>query len=81
MTVKILKAKPKLKLDCKGCRSKLEFEFTDLVGAYFEHDYTEAGPQGVGVKCPDCGTLTEYKKAPAAVIESVWDKKARDAKK
>lgn len=77
MTVKIITPKPKPTLVCRGCKAKLEFEFSDLVGAYFESDWTEDGPEGVGVRCPDCKTLTEYKKAPGAVVESVWAKKGK----
>lgn len=74
MAIKVTRTeKPSVK--CRGCGAKLEFEFSDLVGFLPEKDYTSDGPDGVGVKCPECKDITEYKKASGALIEEVWAKK------
>lgn len=75
MTVTILRPKPKPTLFCSGCSAHLEFDFDDLEGAYFESDWTEIGPRGAGVRCPDCNTLTCYRQTPIAVLDRVWAKK------
>ena len=77
VTVRVIKPKPQPKLKCHGCKATLEFEFSDLIPGYFEHDWTESGPEGVGIKCPDCGTETQWKAAPDAVVESTWEKKGK----
>lgn len=69
------KRKKKPSITCKGCKAELEFEFTDLEGFYPEYDYTSAGREGVGVRCPDCKTLTEYPSASGELIAEVWAKK------
>ena len=58
-----------------ACGGKLVFEFADLEGFYPEYDYTEAGREGVGVRCPDCKDLTEYPNASGALIAEVWARK------
>jgi len=79
VTVKVIKPKPQPKLTCYGCKAVLEFEFTDLIAGLWESDWTEDGPKGVGIKCPDCLTETQWKAAPDSLIESVWEK--HEAKK
>lgn len=78
MTVKITERKLRT-LKCEGCKSTIEFLMIadDLEGAYFEHDYTESGPEGVGVRCPDCKNLNQIHKAPQSLIEAVWSRKRR----
>lgn len=80
MTVKATRKKTP-SVTCSHCQAKLEFEFSDLEGAYFDSDYTEPGPEGVGVRCPDCKTLTEYPRASPKLIEETWARKrAKNAK-
>jgi hypothetical protein len=79
MTVKATRKKTP-SITCSHCKAKLEFEYADLEGAYFDADYTEPGPEGVGVRCPDCKTLTEYKNAPGTLISEVWARKRTKTK-
>jgi hypothetical protein len=63
---------------CYGCKVKLTFTLCvdDLTPGYFDGDYTEAGPPGVGVECPRCADLTEVS-APDSLIEAVHTKKGK----
>lgn len=65
----VVKNRKKLEITCAGCKAELAFELGDLthmeVGSYDEC------ASGAGVKCPDCGSLTEYKDAPAAIISKL----------
>lgn len=65
-------------IKCHGCKAKLTFTLCvdDLTAGYFDGDYTEAGPPGVGVKCPRCASLTEVE-APSTLIDAVHAKRSR----
>jgi hypothetical protein len=69
MTIKVTKPKVKPKVNCSGCKAELTFEFDDLVVRYFDGDYIENGPPGVGVPCPECSTVTQWKQAPSALVD------------
>lgn len=77
MVIKVIKPKPKPKLTCHGCKAVLEFEFDDLTPGYYEHDYTETGPKGVGIVCPECRSDNHWPKAPDALVELIWKKKGK----
>lgn len=68
----IVKARKNLSITCEGCKAELGFELGDLshmdVGSYDE------ALSAAGVKCPDCGTLTEYKSAPYALVQKLRTK-------
>jgi hypothetical protein len=75
MTVTVKTPPPAMsEITCRGCRAVLGFELgvEDLTPGYFDGDYTETGPKGVGVKCPVCSTLTQVRPAPDALINAVW---------
>lgn len=72
--------KPPNQLRCYGCKALLSFEVGDLYGAYFESDWTETGPKGVGIDCPECRQQLYWKAAPNSIIEAVWKKKKRTKK-
>ncbi len=75
MVIRITKQAP-LTSTCCGCKSEMEFEPDDLEMAYFHGDYTEAGPAGVGVRCPRCNTLTEFKAATGDMITAATTRRA-----
>lgn len=65
---------PPLQIRCRGCQALLSFEVEDLVGGYYEGDYTESGPRGVGFNCPECRRDIYWGQAPRAVVAEVWAK-------
>jgi hypothetical protein len=65
--------KPPKQIRCHDCKALLSFEVEDLYGAYFESDWTESGPEGVGIDCPECGEQLYWK--AARIVEEVWMKK------
>lgn len=78
MTVTVTsKQRPSLK--CSGCMSTLEFDLGDLQFMRVDGDYIDPGTPAAGIKCPECSTVTEWRKAPAAVIDRLQN--AAEARK
>ena len=76
MTIKVTRKGPP-SLVCSGCEATLEFEFSDLEGFHPEYDYTSEGRRGVGIRCPECREITEYKAASDMLITEIWARRCR----
>ena len=74
MTIKVIRPTPQPHITCRGCSATLEFDIADLTPAFFERDYTEDGPKGVGIECPNCKVRTQWKGAADATVDFVWSK-------
>lgn len=79
MTIKVTRKRPP-SLTCSGCEAELEFEFTDLEGFHPDHDYTETGREAVGIRCPECREITEFKAASAMLIQETWERQRKRKK-
>ena len=66
--MKVVEKKPFWTLTCRGCRSKLEVDISDVLLGIFGGSYCENGDEEYYISCPVCGMVNFLPESKVTVL-------------